>query len=367
MATSETPASVRHPVNILLAAFVGACCLGMVLVAQDHDTARFTSGIELVNVTATVTDEDGRFVDSLRKEDFSVFENGTLQELSHFSAGKVPVSLGIALDASGSMTQEKMAAARSAIDRFLFELLDHEDEIFFMKFSSESRVLQAWTTDRSAISRAVERVEPSGGTAIYDAVARALPMAEAGRHRKKAILVISDGNDTSSSTSIGLLRNRIRESEVLVYALGVDSVARTTRPAPSRPPTFPVPRPFPWPGNRRGPQRIPPVIIGGGPRLPAPGERVNGDALRLLTDDTGGRTEIVRGFNGLEGATARLASELSKQYYLGYSSTEPKDGRWHSIRVDVRDKKLHVRARRGYVASEGEGATRTPEIRPDGL
>jgi Ca-activated chloride channel family protein len=350
MATTGTPAAARRSSTTTFAALF-ACCLGAALPGQEQEGARFTSGIDLVNVTATVTDDDGRFVDDLQKEDFSVYENGKFQEVSYFSAGKVPVSLGIALDASGSMTPEKMAAARSAIDRFLFDLLDREDEIFFMTFSSEARIRQEWTTDRAAISRAVERVEPLGGTAIYDAVARALPVAASGQHRKKAILVISDGNDTSSATSAGLLRTRIRESEVLVYALGVDSVTRTTVPAPNRAPTFPVPRPFPWPGGRRGPQRMPPIIMGGGPRMATPGERVNGDALRMLTDDTGGRTEIVRGFNGLEGATARLANELSKQYYLGYASTEPRDGRWHSIRVDVRDKKLNVRARRGYVAS----------------
>jgi Ca-activated chloride channel homolog len=336
-----------------------ASCLAAGLAGQAQEVARFTSGIELVNVTATVTDDDGRFVDSLRKEDFSVYENGKSQEVSHFSSGKVPVSLGIALDVSASMTPEKMAAARSAISRFVDDLLDPKDEIFFMKFSSEARIVQEWTTDRAAIGRAVERVEASGGTAIYDAVAHALPVAATGQHRKKAILVISDGNDTSSDISVGLLRTRIRESEVLVYALGVDAVTRTTTRARRRLPPDPgsgpgpIPRPFPFPTPGRGPQRIPPIIIGGSdpPLINTPGERVNGDALRLLTDDTGGRTEIVRGFEGLGSATARLANELSKQYYLGYSSTEPKDGRWHSIRVDVRDRKLNVRARRGYVAS----------------
>ncbi len=230
---------------------LAAACLAAGLAGHAQETARFTSGIELVNVTATVTDDDGRFVDSLRKEDFSVYENGKSQEVSHFSSGKVPVSLGIALDVSASMTPEKMAAARSAINRFVYELLDAKDEIFFMKFSSEARIVQEWTTDRAAIGRAVERVEAAGGTAIYDAVAQALPVAATGQHRKKAILVISDGNDTSSDISVGLLRTRIRESEVLVYALGVDAVARTTTRAPRNPAPDPgpgpIPRPFPWP------------------------------------------------------------------------------------------------------------------------
>jgi Ca-activated chloride channel family protein len=335
-------------------AVVAAVLLGAGVAGQDQESARFVSRIDLVNVTATVTDDDGRFVDSLRKEDFSVYENGKAQEVSHFSAERVPVSLGIALDASGSMTPEKMAAARSAINRFIFDLLDKDDEIFFMKFASVPRITQDWTTDRSAISRAVDGVEAVGGTAIYDAVAQALPVAATGQHRKKAILVISDGNDTNSEISVGELRSRIRESEVLVYALGVDSTESTSaRQPPPRLPPWPTPRTFPWPpGPGRG-RRTPPFVIGGGrpPRGPTAGERVNGDSLRKLTDDSGGRTEIIRGFNGLDGATARLASELSKQYYLGYASTEPKDGRWHSIRVDVRDKKLTVRARRGYIAS----------------
>ena len=80
-------------------------------------------------------------------------------------------------------------------------------------------------------------------------------------------------------------------------------------------------------------------------------ERVNGDALRQITDDTGGRTEIVRGFGDLDNATARIADELSKQYYLGYVSPGKKDGRWHAIRVEVKDRRLAVRARRGYIAS----------------
>jgi hypothetical protein len=78
---------------------------------------------------------------------------------------------------------------------------------------------------------------------------------------------------------------------------------------------------------------------------------VNADALRQITDDTGGRTEIVRGFGDLGSATARIADELSKQYYLGYVSPGTQDGRWHAIRVEVKDRRLAVRARRGYIAS----------------
>jgi Ca-activated chloride channel family protein len=321
--------------------------------AQAQEGFRFKSGVDFVNVTATVTDDNGRFVSGLRQEDFTVYEDGQLQSVSHFSSDRVPVSLGIALDSSGSMSPEKLAAARAAIERLIFKLLDEDDELFFLEFATRAEVTQGWTTDRQLISDALGRVNAVGGTALYDAVAEALPTAEEGRNRKKALLVISDGNDTNSSIGVSALRQRIRETEVLVYALGVDSTSRNTSRVVQPPVQFPPSIPFPFPGGGRREPRYPPIGGGGGttnwPR--SPGERVNADALRQITDDTGGRTEIVRGFEGLDGATARIADELSKQYFLGYTSSVNKDGRWHSIRVTVRDRNMNVRARRGYVAS----------------
>ena len=245
MTSPHSHSTVRSPLRALLLPVLLAAALGG-LAAHAQDGFRFKSGVDLINVTATVTDEDGRFVPSLTKDDFAIFENGRRQEISHFSRDRAPVSLGILLDTSGSMTADKMAAARSAIDRFIYDLLGRDDELFFMEFASTARVTQAWTTDRAAISRAVGRVDPVGGTAIYDAVAKAIPMAAAGRHKKKALLVISDGNDTSSTISVPLLRQQIRDSEVLVYALGVDGAVRTESSRRTQPPIgLPIPNPFP--------------------------------------------------------------------------------------------------------------------------
>jgi len=329
---------------IALALIAGAAAT---LAAQNQEGFSFRSGVELINVTTTVTDGDGRFVSGLRKEDFTLYEDGVRQEVSQFSNERVPVSLGIVLDTSGSMTPDKMSSARSAIDRFVYDLLGKDDELFFMEFANRPDLVQDWTTDRRAISRAVARVSPAGGTAMYDAVADAVPLANAGQHPKKALLIISDGNDTNSSVGVGELRQLIRESEVLVYALGVDGTATTFRSGPTI--QIPMPIPLPIPGRRRPGGGFPPII--GGTTQRAAAERVNPDALRQITDDTGGRTEIVRGFGDLDNATARIADELSKQYYLGYVSTGKKDGRWHAIRVDVKDRRLSIRARRGYVAS----------------
>jgi len=357
--------SIRRRLAILFTLAAAAAMVAAPGAQQQGDEGfRFKSGVELVNVTATVSDQDGHFVSGLTKDDFKVFDDGEEQEITNFSNERVPVSLGILLDTSGSMTPDKMSSARTAIDRFIYDLLGKDDELFFMQFASVPDLLQGWTYDRRLISRAVGEVLPVGGTAMYDAIERALPIAADGRNQKKALLVISDGNDTNSRMSVGELRNLIRESEVLVYALGVDGTMRSTyTQQPRRPNTPRVPIPIPIPGGRgRFPGRFPfapqvspqiqfPPIGGNGPWGRAGSERVNENALRAVTDDTGGRTEIVRGFGDLDAATERIADELSKQYYLGYNSPGKKDGHWHAIKVELKDRRLNVRARKGYVAS----------------
>ncbi len=321
--------------------------------AEQGDSFRFKSGVELINVTATVTDASGRFVPDLRKEDFLVYEDDQLQSVTHFNSERVPVSLGIVLDTSGSMAGDKIRAAQSALNRFLYDLLDRQDELFLYRFSNDPILLQNWTTDRALLSRALGRIAPNGGTAMYDAVAEAIPLAEEGKNRKKALLVISDGNDTSSRVSVREVKQLVRESEALVYAIGIDGDAEPTF-RQSRPPTrMPLPLPFPFPGGGRGRSGWPPrqPSGGGGTWGVANDDRVNVVALRDMTDDSGGRTEIVRDSGDLNPATASIANELNQQYYLGYAAAGKKDGRWHDIRVEVRKGAYRVRARRGYVAS----------------
>jgi VWFA-related protein len=269
----------------------------------------------------------------------------------------VPVSLGIALDTSGSMAGEKIREAESALDRFVDALLNRDDEMFIYQFSNAPMLLQGWSNDRQLIARALQHLTPSGGTAMYDAVAAALPLAASGRNQKKALVVISDGNDTASRAESRDVRRLIRESEVLVYAVGIDADAETLRrPPPQAPPRIPFPVPLPFPGRPRG--RFPfHSLTQSGSQGGAPwsrnrsDDRVNVAALRDMTDDSGGRTEIVRHARDLDPATAGIASELSQQYYLGYQSTGRRDAQWHSIRVEVKGSTYRVRARRGYMAS----------------
>jgi Ca-activated chloride channel family protein len=334
---------------------------------SDPQSFRFRTGIELINVTATVSDESGRFVSGLRKEDFRVYQDGELQEVTHFNSERVPVSLGIVLDTSGSMDGEKMRAARRALERFL-SLLGSDDEVFLYRFDTSPVLVEGWTTDRARLIRELARIQPRGGTAMYDALAEAVPLAQSGQNRKKALVLISDGNDTSSRTDVLSLKKLIRETEVLVYAVGIDGQTEPAylpvgmgqggvrRPRP-QPPRFPIPLPFPIPGGGRrnppppgGPPIYPPAPRGGVPRS-GYDDRVNVAALREITDDSGGRTEVVRGAADLDPATAGIADELSRQYYLGYAATGVKDGRWHTIRVELRNPNYQVRARRGFVAT----------------
>ncbi|HEY2435521.1 MAG TPA: VWA domain-containing protein [Vicinamibacterales bacterium] len=337
---------------------------------QEPPAFRFRTGVELINVNATVTDLSGRFVPGLAREDFRVFDDDALQTVTHFSAERVPVSIGIVLDTSGSMDGEKIVAARAALNRFLSELLDVDDEVFLYRFDNAPQLLQGWTKDKQVVSDAVARIQPRGGTALYDAVADAVQMAQQGHNRKKAVLIISDGNDTSSRTDVFAVKQLIRETEVLVYAIGVDTSGVVTQPrryhpAPSFSPNraffqrgIPIPMPFPMPGRRppaQPPPSNPPGSGGsGGSNWHRGGndDHVNVAALRDITDDSGGRTEIIRYARDLDPATAGIADELSRQYYLGYSPQGPQDGRWHTIRVEVRNQSYHVRARRGYVAAK---------------
>jgi VWFA-related protein len=327
----------------------------------------FRTGVELINVTATVTDVQGRFVSGLKAEDFEVYEDGKRQTITQFDSERVPVSLGIALDTSGSMNGDKWPAAQSAVNRFLYDLLGEQDEAFLYRFDSQPRLLGGWTEDRRGLGRTLASVTPGGGTAMYDAVAAAIPMAQSGSRRKKALVVISDGNDTNSRTDMSELRQLIRESEVLIYAIGIDASggsasAHGSSPAQSSASSGaqrsrPVPSAFPGARTPSQPSSLPPAPApstsssSSTPRRSSPTDRLNADALRFITDDSGGRTEIIMSARDLEPATAGVASELNRQYFLGYSTSLPKDGRWHTLEVRVKGGgKYTIRARKGFIA-----------------
>jgi VWFA-related protein len=320
----------------------------------------FRSGVDVVHVTATVTDSRGHFVRGLRREDFRVVEDGVPQSVLQFSAERAPLSLGIALDTSSSMAGTKIREAKEALDRVVSDMLEPGDEVFLYTFGDVPTLRQRWTSDPRLLREALDSVAADGRTALFDTVQEALHLMQTARYPKRVLLVLSDGNDTASFTPLDRLRALIRESEAIVYGIAIDTSDRKPfdrrrdsyspqlRP-PQRPPSFP-PRP---PLGPRGPDPgRPPWAPPQNPNVPPPpSDAANVDALRELTDVSGGRTEIIRASSDIGPATASVADELSRQYQLAYQASTKRDGRWHVIEVSVTDPSMQVRARKGYVAT----------------
>lgn len=278
---------------------------------QRPSRPQLWSGVDVVAVTVTVNDAQGRLVRGLERDDFVVFEDGTEQPITQFIGSRVPVSVGLLLDISESMVGERMVDANLALTRFTRDLLVAEDEAFLVGFNHRPRVLVPWTSPPAGLERGLEGVVPSGGTAIYDAVVEALPQLEKRKHARVALVVVSDGADTASDTDVKTLRAELRRADAFVYAIAIDA-----------------------PGRQRA------------------ASRVNPYTLRQITDDSGGYTEVIQKSADLDGATARISEELNSQYVLGYESPRGADGAYHTIRVRAKDMTLRVRSRRGYIATD---------------
>ena len=269
----------------------------------------FRAGIELVQMAATVVDEDGRLVGDLRREDFEVFEDGVPQTLTDFTRDRVPLSLGVVLDVSQSMFGQRIEDARLALDQFLTDRLDPGDEVFISVFNHTQRIVVPWTIGPRQLRNRLADVRPYGGTSLYDAMMSALPLFNTREHQRAAVVLISDGSDTGSEADVRDVRRLLRRSPAFVYAIAIDA---------------PDSRPI--------------------------NDRVNPFALREITSESGGYTEVVHDSPELGPATTRIAEELNHQYTLAYRPSGPVDGSYRSIRVRVVGREYRVRTRRGYVA-----------------
>ncbi len=296
--------------------------------------------VRLVNVVATVTDPDGRYVEGLRADDFIIEDDGVAQEIVHFTQDRdIPVSGGIVLDTSGSM-ESRMRTALAAIERFI-GTLHEDDDVFVMTFSGNVTLLQDLTSDRRELSRSLRRVRAIGGTALYDALSEGLEKVFEGRHDKRAVLLLTDGDDTSSDLEFEETLEAVRKSELLVYPLGIDP---TRFGDPSEHVSFE------WP--------LSPI-----PGAPGIGRSVGGDedpvdmdVLRSFALASGGKAYLVASTWTGGSATEidvvldEVSAELRSQYTLGYYPATPADGRRHELRVRTRNRDYLVRARTGYFA-----------------
>lgn len=269
---------------------------------------------DLVSVTVTVTDREGRHMGGLDRSTFTVLDNGVPQEIRFFSDEDLPASVAIVFDTSASMRGNKIEQAREALTRLIQTSHEH-DEFFLIEFNSRAQLLLEKTRDADAVAKKLTYVKPHGDTALYDAVYLGLNKVERGAHPKHVIIVISDGEDNHSRYSLKDLRRSLAESNTVVYAVGILG---------------------------RYPTKTPGIV--------------GRDTLGKLANVTGGRAFFPDSDEELSEAFEQIALELRHQYSIGY---RPKnfvsDGKWHVLNVKVQQpsvlrERLIVRTRRGYYA-----------------
>ena len=195
------------------------------LVAQPA----FRAGVDVVTVNVTVTDRSGRFVSGLSRDDFSVLEDGRRRDVVYFEGESAPVSLGILLDASGSMGDNRAASlnlARELIAGLVSHDLEPTTEWMFARFTSTVVVAQTWTTDRAAIVQPLRETRATGNTSLYDAIALSIPLVQEGHFQKKALVVVSDEGETTSLVTRDEALRAVGDHDVRVTVVNVKKDAR---------------------------------------------------------------------------------------------------------------------------------------------
>jgi Ca-activated chloride channel family protein len=260
---------------------------------------------KLVNVPVTVIDREGRYVTGFAKEDFEVFDDEVKQEIAHFSDQDGPISLGIIYDVSGSMG-DLTARSFDALKK-LFRTSHEDDEFFVIAFNDKAKLLQDFTVSPTEIINRMDVVKAKGYTALYDAVYVAVEKVRQGRHARKALLIISDGEENHSRYSGRELNEQLKEAGVILYAIGISK------------------------------------YYGGA------------GTLKRLAELTGGRAFFPIDDIEVGDVYTRMALALRHQYLIGFYPSDASGGsRWHRLRVKVRAPRalgrLSVIHKKGYQA-----------------
>jgi Ca-activated chloride channel homolog len=271
---------------------------------------------DLVQIPVTVTDRNGRVVPGLEKEHFTLFEDKVQQVITHFAAEDAPTSIGIVFDTSDSM-KFRMNKAHEAVDALL-KNANPADEFFLVQFSSHAAVVAGMTSNSEEIAQKAAAMRVGGSTALLDAVALAMEEMRSARHLRKAIVIISDGDDNSSRCSVSEIKKIVREGDVLIYAIGItDDVDYS---------------------------------------MYLQRDKLTGPALlNEIATQTGGRLFEVRKLKQLPDITAKISGWLRNQYVLGYAPENPeRNGEYRRVEVKVSKPKgfprLHAFWRLGYYA-----------------
>jgi Ca-activated chloride channel family protein len=310
---------MRLPGPVLLACLAVAALVlpGRAGLAQVQPPS-FRSAIDLVSLNITVTDGSGRYATDLDILDFSVFEDGVHQDLTFFNRANLPIALSLLLDTSSSM-EERLETAQEAAIGFARQLRP-QDLAEVVDFDSRVEVLQAYTNDRQQLERAIRRTVAGGSTSLYNAVYIALKGFQKVRARqtdeirRQALVVLSDGEDTSSLVGFDEVLDLAKRSETAIFCIGLQS-HDTSSSRGFREATF---------------------------------------ALRQLATQTGGRAFFIDDVKELSNVYQQISDELSSQYTVGYTSKNVRrDGTWRRIIVRVERQGLAVRTKQGYYAPTG--------------
>ena len=280
-----------------------------------NDPIRLNISVDLVNVSATVRDASGRYIDGLTQENFTLLENGIEQKLSFFNHDtQTNLSVGVLVDTSGSMRHKLQQALQTVREVAL--ALGPQDEMFLVTFSDDVEIRQKFTRNPDDVLRALRGVRSGGETSVYDALQIGINEMRSARNGKRIILLVSDGYDTRSKINMDQALEQLKRSQLQLYAIGIDDDDND------------------------------PLV------LRQPRYHVYLFMLGELTGASGGQTfRMYTGRNyALDSIAALILEELHNQYTLGYYPSTPKDGSWRTIQVKVDRPGAVVRSRAGYYA-----------------
>ena len=295
------------------AVFIAACASAALAAQQTQQPPKIRSGIDLVSLNVSVTDPAGKYVTELEQADFEVFEDGAKQNVSFFSRKQQPIALAVLLDTSNSM-EEKMATAQEAAVGFA-KRLQPEDVAEVIDFSSQVRILQGFTNDAQALERAIRSTNADGSTALYNAIY--ISLKELGKVRartedeirRQAIVVLSDGDDTSSLLPYEEVLDLAKRSETAIYTIGLREQRDGSRP------------------NFKEAEYV----------------------LKQLAQETGGRSFFPASVHELPRIYDQISQELATLYSIAYTSKNPvRNGAWRRIVVRVSKPGMIARTRQGY-------------------
>ena len=291
-----------------------AIALALAVPHAQQPQPAFRTGIDIVSLNVTVTDGTGRYITDLDEADFSVFEDGVKQDLSFFNRRPQPIALSLLLDSSASM-EEKIPTLQMAAVNFV-KKLKPSDIAQVVDFDSRVEVRQAFTSNQAELEASINQTAAGGSTSLHNAIYIALKELRKVKAvneedvRRQALVVFSDGEDTSSLVSFEEVLDLAKRSETAIYAIALRGVDTQTK-----------------------------------------GFREAEFVMRTLAQETGGRAFFPARIDDLTGVYSQIADELASQYTLGYTSKNARrDGAWRNLVVRVARPSITPRTKRGYFA-----------------